>query len=142
VGARLEPTGPDPSLRQEPRRVDRRHPAEPLVEFEQRVTSLELFFDLVFVFAITQVTAMLAADPSWVGLGRGLLVLSALSVHTLNPRRLDAAVVLVAMIPLAMAVSALLTLTLALVAGVLAVLIAYEAIHFVAARDRVRRPDR
>jgi hypothetical protein len=63
-------------------------------------------------------------------------------VHTLNPRRLDAAVVLVAMIPLATAVSALLTLTLALVAGVLAVLIAYEAIHFVAARDRVRRPDR
>jgi low temperature requirement protein LtrA len=49
------------------------------VESEQRVTSLELFFDLVFVFAITQVTAMLAADPSWAGLGRGLLVLSALS---------------------------------------------------------------
>jgi low temperature requirement protein LtrA len=51
---------------------------EPLVESEQRVTSLELFFDLVFVFAITQVTAMLAEDPTWTGLGRGLLVLATL----------------------------------------------------------------
>jgi low temperature requirement protein LtrA len=53
-------------------------PAPSAVEAEQRVTSLELFFDLVFVFAITQVTTMLAADPTWAGLGRGLLVLSAL----------------------------------------------------------------
>jgi low temperature requirement protein LtrA len=45
---------------------------------EQRVTPLELFFDLVFVFAITQVTSMLAADPTWGGLLRGLLVLGAL----------------------------------------------------------------
>ena len=46
------------------------------VEAEQKVTPLELFFDLVFVFAITQVTAMLAHDPTWAGLGRGLLVLA------------------------------------------------------------------
>src|SRR4051794_15983661 len=45
-------------------------------ETEQKVTTLELFFDLVFVFAITQVTAMLANDPTWAGLGRGLLVLA------------------------------------------------------------------
>src|SRR4051794_321305 len=45
---------------------------------EHRVTSLELFFDLVFVFAITQVTAMLVADPTWGGLARGMLVLAAL----------------------------------------------------------------
>ena len=45
---------------------------------EQRVTPLELFFDLVFVFAITQVTSMLSADPTWGGLGRALLVLGAL----------------------------------------------------------------
>ena len=45
---------------------------------EQRVTPLELFFDLVFVFAITQVTGLLAADPTWQGLGRGMLVLAAL----------------------------------------------------------------
>ncbi|MDQ3963881.1 MAG: low temperature requirement protein A [Actinomycetota bacterium] len=47
-------------------------------EREQRVTPLELFFDLVFVFAITQVTGMMSADPTWAGLGRGLLVLAAL----------------------------------------------------------------
>jgi low temperature requirement protein LtrA len=45
---------------------------------EQRVTPLELFFDLVFVFALTQVTGLLADDPSWEGLGRGLLMLAAL----------------------------------------------------------------
>jgi low temperature requirement protein LtrA len=44
---------------------------------EQRVTPLELFFDLVFVFAITQVTSLMAADPTWAGIGRGLLVLAA-----------------------------------------------------------------
>jgi low temperature requirement protein LtrA len=43
----------------------------------KRVSPLELFFDLVFVFAITQVTALMAADPTWGGLGRGLLVLAA-----------------------------------------------------------------
>ena len=44
---------------------------------DERVGPLELFFDLVFVFAITQVTAMLADDPTWGGLLRGLLVLAA-----------------------------------------------------------------
>ncbi|MGQ0838840.1 low temperature requirement protein A [Actinokineospora sp.] len=39
-------------------------------------TSLELFFDLVFVFALTQVTAHMALDPSWAGLGRGALLLA------------------------------------------------------------------
>ncbi|TMK80287.1 MAG: low temperature requirement protein A [Actinobacteria bacterium] len=47
-------------------------------EREERVTPLELFFDLVFVFAITQVTSMLSVDPTWAGLGRALLVLGAL----------------------------------------------------------------
>jgi low temperature requirement protein LtrA len=41
---------------------------------DHRVTSLELFFDLVFVFAFTQVTAGVAADPSMQGAVRGLLV--------------------------------------------------------------------
>src|SRR3954470_226505 len=44
----------------------------------ERVTPLELFFDLVFVFAITQVTGLLAAQPTWGGLGRGLLMLALL----------------------------------------------------------------
>ena len=47
-------------------------------EPEQRVSPLELLFDLVFVFALTQVTAMMSEEPTWQGLGRGLLVLSAL----------------------------------------------------------------
>ena len=45
---------------------------------EHQVTPLELFFDLVFVFAITQVTIMLADDPTWAGVFRGMLVLAAL----------------------------------------------------------------
>jgi low temperature requirement protein LtrA len=45
---------------------------------EHRVTPLELFFDLVFVFAITQVTSLLADDPTWSGVLRGMLVLAAL----------------------------------------------------------------
>ena len=39
---------------------------------------LELFFDVVFVFALTQVTALMSDDPTWQGLGRGMLVLAAL----------------------------------------------------------------
>jgi low temperature requirement protein LtrA len=45
---------------------------------EQRVTPLELFFDLVFVFALTQVTLLMSDDTTWGGLARGLLVLAAL----------------------------------------------------------------
>ena len=47
------------------------------VETEQRATPLELFFDLVFVFAFTQVTGLLSAKPTWEGLGQGMLVLAA-----------------------------------------------------------------
>jgi low temperature requirement protein LtrA len=48
------------------------------VESEHPVTPLELFFDLVFVFAITQVTGFMSDDPTWAGVGRGLLILAAL----------------------------------------------------------------
>ena len=44
----------------------------------EQVTPLELFFDLVFVLAITQCTALMAADPTWEGLLRGLVVLGVL----------------------------------------------------------------
>jgi low temperature requirement protein LtrA len=44
----------------------------------ERVTPLELFFDLVFVLAITQCTALMAEDPTWQGLGKGVLVLGVL----------------------------------------------------------------
>jgi low temperature requirement protein LtrA len=45
---------------------------------EQRVTALELFFDLVFVFAITQVTGFVAADPTWTRLLEALAILTVL----------------------------------------------------------------
>jgi low temperature requirement protein LtrA len=51
---------------------------EPHVEFEHRVTPLELFFDLVFVFGFTQVTTLLAHHSTWSGLGHGLLLLTVL----------------------------------------------------------------
>jgi low temperature requirement protein LtrA len=68
--------------------------SEPHVDHGQRVTPLELFFDLVVVFAITQVTGFLSDDPTWGGLLRGLLLLGALwwawasyawLTNTLNP---------------------------------------------------------
>jgi low temperature requirement protein LtrA len=43
---------------------------------EALVSPLELFFDLVFVFALTQVTAFLAEDPTFAQLGRGMLILA------------------------------------------------------------------
>jgi low temperature requirement protein LtrA len=52
--------------------------SEQHAEREQRVTPLELFFDLVFVFGFTQVTTVLSDDPTWSGLGHGLLILAAL----------------------------------------------------------------
>ncbi|HSK15879.1 MAG TPA: low temperature requirement protein A [Gaiellaceae bacterium] len=42
---------------------------------EQRATTLELFYDLVFVFAITQVSHVLLDDLSWLGAGEALLAL-------------------------------------------------------------------
>ena len=45
---------------------------------EERVTPLELFFDLVFVLAITQCTALMADEPTWSGLAKGLAVLALL----------------------------------------------------------------
>ena len=47
-------------------------------EFEHPVTPLELFFDLVFVFALTQVTGFMSDDPTWAGVGKGMLILAAL----------------------------------------------------------------
>ncbi len=63
-------------------------------QLDERVKPLELFFDLVFVFGLTQVTTMLSADPTWGGLLQGVLVLGAIwwawaayawLTNTLNP---------------------------------------------------------
>jgi low temperature requirement protein LtrA len=53
-------------------------PARTRESGEERVTPLELFFDLIFVFAITQVTGLVVEDPTWAGLVKGLLVLGVL----------------------------------------------------------------
>jgi low temperature requirement protein LtrA len=42
---------------------------------EQRATTLELFYDLVFVFAVTQVSHLLLDDLSWRGVGHMTLAL-------------------------------------------------------------------
>jgi low temperature requirement protein LtrA len=44
---------------------------------EERASPLELFFDLVFVLSFTQVTATMAEDPTWAGVGEGMLLLAA-----------------------------------------------------------------
>jgi low temperature requirement protein LtrA len=45
----------------------------------ERVTPLELFFDLVFVLALTQCTALIVREhTTWLALARGLLVLTVL----------------------------------------------------------------
>jgi low temperature requirement protein LtrA len=70
------------------------------VEAEQRVSLLELFFDLVFVFTITQLTALLYHDPSATAVAQVVLMLgviwwmyggyawmtNAVSAHTLKRR--------------------------------------------------------
>jgi low temperature requirement protein LtrA len=46
-------------------------------EVSQRVSTLELFYDLVFVFAITQVSHLLLEHLTWAGAGQALIVLLA-----------------------------------------------------------------
>ena len=55
--------------------MSERHPRIQSVSEEARVTPIELFFDLVFVFSLTQVTALMADDLSIRGVVRGMLVL-------------------------------------------------------------------
>ncbi len=55
-----------------------RHPRIQAVSEEARVTPIELFFDLVFVFSLTQVTALMAHDLTVRGVVRGMLVLALL----------------------------------------------------------------
>src|SRR5918995_4849128 len=50
----------------------------PVMREGEQVKPLELFFDLVFVLAITQCTALMAGDPTWEGFAKGLLILALL----------------------------------------------------------------
>lgn len=54
------------------------NPRGPHEPEERSVGYLELFFDLTFVFAISQVTHLMLHDISWEGFGRGVLALLAL----------------------------------------------------------------
>src|SRR5690349_13482714 len=69
-------------------RVDRHYPFQmssfrsfttlrPTTE-SHRVTTLELFFDLVFVFAFTRVTGFMAESHSAIGVLQGLVILAIL----------------------------------------------------------------
>ena len=86
-------------------------------ETDDRVKPLELFFDLVFVFGLTQVTSLLSAHPTWSGLLQGMLVLGAIwwawaayawLTNTLNPEegivRIAMFAVMAAMLVVALAV--------------------------------------
>jgi low temperature requirement protein LtrA len=63
--------GADPPELVEPGEAGRRPRAD---QPEKRVTWGELFFDLVFVFAVTQLSALLHGDHTWAGVGRALIV--------------------------------------------------------------------
>ncbi|TMM05078.1 MAG: low temperature requirement protein A [Actinobacteria bacterium] len=43
---------------------------------ERRTSPVELLWDLVFAFAVTQVVTLLARDPTWGGFGRSMLALA------------------------------------------------------------------
>ena len=64
-----------PRMLQEPVRDEQ---LEEAFEAGQRVTALELFFDLVFVFAITQLTGFLYRDPTWPRLLQAAAILMSL----------------------------------------------------------------
>jgi low temperature requirement protein LtrA len=52
-------------------------PVQVAAEEEERVSPLELFFDLVFVLSFTQVTLFMADEASWAAVGEGMLILAA-----------------------------------------------------------------
>ena len=56
----------------------RAHRLSTALREDERVSPLELFFDLVFVLAITQCTQLMSDHPTWEGLAQGLLVLALL----------------------------------------------------------------
>jgi low temperature requirement protein LtrA len=60
------------------RRIRQRDHAHRHADNRGKAVPLELFFDLVFVFAFTQVTQFLADNVSWSGLARGLALLAVL----------------------------------------------------------------
>jgi low temperature requirement protein LtrA len=81
----------------------------------ERVTNIELFFDLVYVFAITQLSHHLLGNPTWEGTWQTLLLLAAVWlvwVYTaavtnyLDPERLPLRLLLLALMLLSLVLSA------------------------------------
>jgi low temperature requirement protein LtrA len=56
--------GENQMSRGEPVLISARPEEPPMAQREQRVTPLELFFDLVFVYAVTQVTQLMSRDST------------------------------------------------------------------------------
>jgi hypothetical protein len=52
---------------------------ETLTDAVERVTPLELFFDLVFVFTITQLSSLLVERPAWASLWHVVVMLGVIS---------------------------------------------------------------
>ncbi len=50
----------------------------PVMREGEKVFPLELFFDLVFVLALTQCTALMADNPTWEGIAQGVVLLGLL----------------------------------------------------------------
>jgi low temperature requirement protein LtrA len=81
----------------------------------QRVTNIELFFDLVYVFAITQLSSRLRHDPTVAGAAQTALLLAMVWVcwayttwvtNWMDPDRLAVRLVLVALMLISLAMSA------------------------------------
>ena len=131
---------------EQPRRGLRLVRADPR---DATVSPLELFFDLVFVFALTQVTAFMAEEPTFAQMGRGLVVLAiiwwAWSGYTWLTSTVDPELVLTRLVMFA-AMGAMLIVALATPGaftddgvlwglGYLAVRVLHAALFALAARD-------
>jgi low temperature requirement protein LtrA len=61
-----------------PEQAERRSRLSVALRRGEQVAPLELFFDLVFVLALTQCTQLMSDKPTWSGLAEGVLVLGVL----------------------------------------------------------------
>lgn len=75
MNANRDDTVRPPRVAGQPRRATEAAGAASVLPEGDRVTMFELFFDLVFVFALMRVIELMKAQPGWAGLGRGLLLL-------------------------------------------------------------------
>ncbi len=72
-------------------------------EGESRVTFLELFFDLVYVFAVTQISHFVIAHHGWLGMAQALVIIGAIwwawvyttwAANWVDPERVQVRIVL------------------------------------------------